>query len=147
MIRRPPRSTLFPYTTLFRSPRTDLLAGVPPRRASSVARPILHVPIAFRVLHARARALAVLHPDVRVLGAGGPLLVPPDRLLVHAPDRGARGREGVLDHQARRPRLRHRDRDAVVRDGHVRVPRAVREGAGARAGDRVARADNVPRVL
>src|SRR3712207_9005691 len=29
MIRRPPRSTLFPYTTLFRSPATDaeLLAG------------------------------------------------------------------------------------------------------------------------
>src|SRR6202000_3575862 len=26
MIRRPPRSTLFPYTTLFRSPRLDLLA-------------------------------------------------------------------------------------------------------------------------
>src|SRR3712207_9173132 len=25
MIRRPPRSTLFPYTTLFRSPRVDLL--------------------------------------------------------------------------------------------------------------------------
>src|SRR3989442_2496681 len=24
MIRRPPRSTLFPYTTLFRSPHTDL---------------------------------------------------------------------------------------------------------------------------
>src|SRR2546430_12033865 len=30
MIRRPPRSTLFPYTTLFRSHRTDrLLAGDP----------------------------------------------------------------------------------------------------------------------
>src|SRR2546427_3375679 len=27
MIRRPPRSTLFPYTTLFRSPRRDLGAG------------------------------------------------------------------------------------------------------------------------
>src|SRR2546430_17737203 len=27
MIRRPPRSTLFPYTTLFRSPVADLLAG------------------------------------------------------------------------------------------------------------------------
>src|SRR2546425_5744898 len=27
MIRRPPRSTLFPYTTLFRSRRTLLLAG------------------------------------------------------------------------------------------------------------------------
>src|SRR6266576_6476253 len=31
MIRRPPRSTLFPYTTLFRSgvPRDKLLVGVP----------------------------------------------------------------------------------------------------------------------
>src|SRR3712207_6873860 len=27
MIRRPPRSTLFPYTTLFRSRRLDLLLG------------------------------------------------------------------------------------------------------------------------
>src|SRR2546426_3229611 len=27
MIRRPPRSTLFPYTTLFRSRRLDLLPG------------------------------------------------------------------------------------------------------------------------
>src|SRR2546430_13359934 len=36
MIRRPPRSTLFPYTTLFRSkpigPLRDRLAGVPPAR-------------------------------------------------------------------------------------------------------------------
>src|SRR3712207_7649306 len=30
MIRRPPRSTLFPYTTLFRSARRD--GGRPPRR-------------------------------------------------------------------------------------------------------------------
>src|SRR5258708_14900322 len=29
MIRRPPRSTLFPYTTLFRSPTNCLLRGVP----------------------------------------------------------------------------------------------------------------------
>src|SRR3712207_7917408 len=28
MIRRPPRSTLFPYTTLFRSPKADRLRGV-----------------------------------------------------------------------------------------------------------------------
>src|SRR5260221_3954774 len=43
MIRRPPRSTLFPYTTLFRSPgavqpHRDLLhhnRGNPPRRRSS----------------------------------------------------------------------------------------------------------------
>src|SRR2546430_10783852 len=28
MIRRPPRSTLFPYTTLFRSPASDGIGGV-----------------------------------------------------------------------------------------------------------------------
>src|SRR3712207_7037486 len=31
MIRRPPRSTLFPYTTLFRSRRTDRLGADRPR--------------------------------------------------------------------------------------------------------------------
>src|SRR2546421_9341676 len=40
MIRRPPRSTLFPYTTLFRSPvrlpvRQDARVVRPPRRAAS----------------------------------------------------------------------------------------------------------------
>src|SRR5258706_11291156 len=33
MIRRPPRSTLFPYTTLFRSPRSQSAAGFPRRPA------------------------------------------------------------------------------------------------------------------
>src|SRR5256885_3542823 len=28
MIRRPPRSTLFPYTTLFRSPLKEMIAGI-----------------------------------------------------------------------------------------------------------------------
>src|SRR3712207_7556279 len=37
MIRRPPRSTLFPYTTLFRSQRQQLLARRAPRRAHAVA--------------------------------------------------------------------------------------------------------------
>src|SRR5256886_12042910 len=32
MIRRPPRSTLFPYTTLFRSSETDAVVGDPPLR-------------------------------------------------------------------------------------------------------------------
>src|SRR5256885_16248459 len=31
MIRRPPRSTLFPYTTLFRSVARARMSGVPPR--------------------------------------------------------------------------------------------------------------------
>src|SRR5258706_16483430 len=35
MIRRPPRSTLFPYTTLFRSPRIDIRIG---RHARGLAR-------------------------------------------------------------------------------------------------------------
>src|SRR2546430_13361040 len=34
MIRRPPRSTLFPYTTLFRSPPSGATAGGPERRLS-----------------------------------------------------------------------------------------------------------------
>src|SRR5688572_31699303 len=36
MIRRPPRSTLFPYTTLFRSPLPDSVASIGPRSWSSV---------------------------------------------------------------------------------------------------------------
>src|SRR5690554_7168798 len=28
MIRRPPRSTLFPYTTLFRSPHSEIVSGM-----------------------------------------------------------------------------------------------------------------------
>src|SRR2546422_6972112 len=36
MIRRPPRSTLFPYTTLFRSVGNDPEALVPPGRAAHV---------------------------------------------------------------------------------------------------------------
>src|SRR2546429_1760461 len=37
MIRRPPRSTLFPYTTLFRSPLAVLLDGDLPARAPDEA--------------------------------------------------------------------------------------------------------------
>src|SRR5258708_18680952 len=37
MIRRPPRSTLFPYTTLFRSPRSP--CGAPPRTRAPAPRP------------------------------------------------------------------------------------------------------------
>src|SRR4029077_21296264 len=40
MIRRPPRSTLFPYTTLFRSPATSW----PPRAGRSSVRPICSRP-------------------------------------------------------------------------------------------------------
>src|SRR5260370_14389387 len=36
MIRRPPRSTLFPYTTLFRSPGSDVPAGAHRPRARAI---------------------------------------------------------------------------------------------------------------
>src|SRR5260370_21776868 len=35
MIRRPPRSTLFPYTTLFRSPRRGRIIGSDARKSES----------------------------------------------------------------------------------------------------------------
>src|SRR3712207_7185268 len=41
MIRRPPRSTLFPYTTLFRSGAARL-TGAEPRRADSRGRQVHH---------------------------------------------------------------------------------------------------------
>src|SRR5207247_1867552 len=49
--------------------RPGLLAGVPRRRAGARLGPLLHLPVALRVLHARARAVALVRPDVRLLGA------------------------------------------------------------------------------
>src|SRR2546425_9554705 len=42
MIRRPPRSTLFPYTTLFRSRRAPHLAGLVVPDVDDLARRIAH---------------------------------------------------------------------------------------------------------
>src|SRR2546429_3853041 len=41
MIRRPPRSTLFPYTTLFRSPTEAWVPSSPPAQRSGCAVPAL----------------------------------------------------------------------------------------------------------
>src|SRR3712207_8377149 len=69
MIRRPPRSTLFPYTTLFRS-----------RRQDAVPEPADARPRAARRLAGDPR-----HPGLRHLGPAQP-----------APDRGDReGRRGL----------------------------------------------------
>src|SRR3712207_8782126 len=66
MIRRPPRSTLFPYTTLFRSDGLDDLPAVhvlgDPRRLARD--PLLLVaPRAGRRLHAVAQLAVHLHQD------------------------------------------------------------------------------------
>src|SRR3712207_7075492 len=50
MIRRPPRSTLFPYTTLFRSVRL-LLSGGRALRAAGPARPLSGRPLPARPAH------------------------------------------------------------------------------------------------
>src|SRR2546430_6683746 len=41
MIRRPPRSTLFPYTTLFRSPVCSIFAGLHPVDVTARLRPLM----------------------------------------------------------------------------------------------------------
>src|SRR2546427_5387460 len=58
MIRRPPRSTLFPYTTLFRSPPRSCAAApdAPARRGATPARRGRAAPAAARPA-ARARAV------------------------------------------------------------------------------------------
>src|SRR2546430_3790296 len=66
MIRRPPRSTLFPYTTLFRSP---LLYSGPIAHAmvdgAGVGMPALHLsPIHFHVSHAPQSITGRLEPLV-----------------------------------------------------------------------------------
>src|SRR5216683_8423731 len=64
MIRRPPRSTLFPYTTLFRPPGAE----ADPRRSNRV-RPNLGP-----VLIALAFGLVLLSQDVTTSGASGDLI-------------------------------------------------------------------------
>src|SRR3712207_7502166 len=62
MIRRPPRSTLFPYTTLFRSPGTDGGASSPRGKLPGVAVPNLTRDDAA----ARARLLAARGYDLHL---------------------------------------------------------------------------------
>src|SRR2546426_7517973 len=78
MIRRPPRSTLFPYTTLFRSPRPGPVPGDHAGRTAGVARGRLHDqrPDALRPA---VRPSRQLHPQLgesdggRLRRLGGPL--------------------------------------------------------------------------
>src|SRR6266540_7063243 len=73
MIRRPPRSTLFPYTTLFRSrrPRGAGLAGVGPERCGRRPRRHVHLPLGARRGsrrgHDRDRTRAGARPGARDL--------------------------------------------------------------------------------
>src|SRR2546426_12242142 len=63
MIRRPPRSTLFPYTTLFRSPRVVRVAPGPRTDDHVEARATVEEP---RDSGCRIRAVRVDHHDPRM---------------------------------------------------------------------------------
>src|SRR5437016_9382123 len=85
MIRRPPRSTLFPYTTLFRSRRALRLHKMAPREiAVTEMRANLHVDwnASAQALHALKDALARL---VRMRHAISPLAIPDDHLVAQVP--------------------------------------------------------------
>src|SRR5256712_6216363 len=72
MIRRPPRSTLFPYTTLFRS--RFRIAGPDGHRPLVVARPLIRIPAA------RVAAAVVEQVQLGVVGIpvlGGPAAARP----------------------------------------------------------------------
>src|SRR3712207_7825245 len=85
MIRRPPRSTLFPYTTLFRS-----RAAGGPRRAAHV----VHV------------GLGEEHADARAAGAGAAVRVEAGVPLLRARELPARGDE-VRDRKSTRLNSSH----------------------------------------
>src|SRR6185503_10166735 len=111
-------------------PGAGVLARLPRRRAAALVRPLLRLPVPLRVLDDGAGAGPQLRPALHLLGAGGPLLLPPDRLLVPATGGGPRGGEGVLGHQGGRRRLPDRHRDAVEPHRHLRLLGAVRDGPG-----------------
>src|SRR3712207_7447016 len=63
MIRRPPRSTLFPYTTLFRSGRGERLVLLVERAGLVVGDRVVGVALGARVLDVERRGLGDLPGD------------------------------------------------------------------------------------
>src|SRR2546426_11439216 len=90
MIRRPPRSTLFPYTTLFRSPVPDLEVADPghrvgeERNAAGDERALLHGPLSS---HGTDGHAAVVRPYVRELADAVDVDQPPRCGKAHVEDR------------------------------------------------------------
>src|SRR3712207_9166748 len=95
MIRRPPRSTLFPYTTLFRSDRLrPLELGAP--RADRLVKGAIG-------LHPFLIGLEVRHPDQE---HAGPRLGQPDRSALAVGGEAEPGRE-ILDRKSTRLNSSH----------------------------------------
>src|SRR2546426_4180274 len=108
MIRRPPRSTLFPYTTLFRSPARRRRDGAAAARDAGDADPLdraaagrdrRRVPGKCHGLppgHGRPRPLPPTLSRVRITGAADPVRGERGELLRHVPDRRASTRRSLL---------------------------------------------------
>src|SRR2546426_12017871 len=103
MIRRPPRSTLFPYTTLFRSPREVERVLAPREHARQPVERALDVRAAHRFVEGG--------DEIEMLLAG--LVVDWERLLEHG-----------LHHVAGNGRGRRGEVRDVLEDGFGRVERA-----------------------
>src|SRR3989441_6903390 len=110
MIRRPPRSTLFPYTTLFRSARGDRVVFAAVDRSEAHAVPGAEQNRLGRLRVVEAKRCATEHPE-----AAGAL----DRVdaTLRAADTDAPRR------RLRAWRLEARDREPLRHSGHVREPR------------------------
>src|SRR5215208_2597334 len=143
MIRRPPRSTLFPYTTLFRSPLrppggvAGSVRGLRVRRAGAARRgdAAARARARARVPRAGARAPRRRHGDEAGAARGGARAV--RRRRPRRPAGDADGREG--------PPLRGRPARSSDRRRHVaRAPRLPRRGAHLPA-DHAARGPQRPR--
>ena len=89
-----------------RLPDRRLLHRVHGRRRRGA--PLLRVHGAVRVLDAAARPVGEPADPARRLGPGRSLLLPADRLLARAAERGRRGQEGVHHERVRRRDLRDR---------------------------------------
>src|SRR5688572_5048473 len=125
MIRRPPRSTLFPYTTLFRSrgPRAD--AGWPLHRVHHRA---LLFPAGLRAAGERGRVGDFSQgKSIPAERAGAPRSGRLQRARL------ALSRLGDADRGSGRRRARRGDRDVVERQ--VRLAQAAQGGRGHRQGD------------
>src|SRR2546422_10288278 len=114
MIRRPPRSTLFPYTTLFRSHRGEVLAGTGDRRV------VLAVLAAEEPVAPEAAEIGDDGGDLGVVEAAQPqgvAQVPGDpRFGLACGEPPVAAELAVLAHDARLP-------DLVDEDGAVEVER------------------------
>src|SRR3989449_6405133 len=139
MIRRPPRSTLFPYTTLFRSPRVRPVRSQDrpaPGTSGDVVppEPLGPLPVGRcgRLVAGRGprRAVRFRLPDGD-----------PSARARHGLRPSARVRHLPLPAWWEAPRLPHAERRSVVAAAHPRVASAgrIRDGLARRAGHRHAR--------